>query len=296
MPRYYRSTPHRIAAPAPRKGQRGRRRGLRFDFVSLPALGLGRLQARSGQKPRGQRRVSPLTRARRVVAQRVWDASHLAAGLLLIAALAALIFVFVSLDFYVFSAAIVDAAYTSEDAAYEVSNVRNQSIFYLDPPQIAANVQTLPHVRSASVRLSLPNRVHIQVQERQPTILYQVLGASYWVDDEGVIAPAVAQKEGLIKLIDDDGAAASQAGAQLDAAILQAVHYIHTTLPQVTTFRYQRPYGLYFFSPEGWRVNLGEAADMDAKLKRWEAVRRQIAAEGALLSEIDLRFKTPFWH
>lgn len=298
MPRYYRSNPTRIAAPEPRKGRRGRRsrgKGVRFDFTSLPVLGRGRLQPRRKEKAHGSRRLSLFVRARRAVAQRVWDASHAGAGLLLVAALALLIYVFASGDFYVYAADIPAAAYTPPAAAFAAAGIAEQSIFYLDAGQIAANVATLPHVRSAGVRLSLPNRVHIDLQERQPAIHYQVLGASHWIDDEGVIMPVVTPKEGLIKLIDDE-AAATQDAQQLDAAILQAVLYIHSTLPQVTIFRYQKPYGLYFFSPEGWRVNLGEAADMDAKLKRWEAVRSQIAAEGAFATEVDLRYKTPFWH
>ena len=214
--------------------------------------------------------------------------------LLALASIAALVYGFSDNGFYVYSADIQGARYTSSEQVYEQSGLAGFSVFFIDPAVIRQRIETLGHVQTADVTVKLPAEVTIHIVEREPAILYQIQAQSYWVDAEGVVAPAAEERDGLIKLVDDAGSARLDDG-HLDPAILQAVRHITQNLPLVTTFRYQEPYGLFFFSPEGWRVYLGGAERMDSKLAAWDAIRRRILTEKAPVQEVDLRYERPYW-
>lgn len=295
MPSYYRSSPRRPSSePRPQAKQH------RFNLTSPPVLGalVGSQRRRVAAAPT---RVPLRARTRRWIgafSSRAWNWSHAGAGLLVALALAGLLYGFISLDFYIYNADIAEARYTTATDIYQQAGIYKFNVFYIDPVAVAARVAQLPHVRSASVQVRLPNRVSIRVIEREPAILYQVQAQSRWVDDEGVISPAADERQGLIKLIDD--AATTQIdNRHLDPSVLQAIQRISHDLPQVNTFRYQAPYGLFFFSPEGWRVYLGDADRMDAKLSAWQAIRTQILQNQATatspVEEVDLRFQRAYW-
>ncbi len=294
MPSYYRSSPRR-----PSSEPRVREKRHRFDLTS--PLVLGALVGSRRRPAAAPTRTPFRARTRRwigALTTRAWNWSHAGAGLILAAALAGLLYGFISLDFYIYNADIVEARYTTTADIYQQAGIYKFNVFYIDPVAVAARVAQLPHIRSASVQVRLPNRVSIRVTEREPAILYQVQAQPRWVDDEGVISPAADDRQNLIKFIDDT-AATQIDDRHLDPNILQAIRRISHDLPQVNTFRYQAPYGLFFFSPEGWRVYLGDADRMDAKLSTWQAIRTQILQNQATatspVEEVDLRFQRPYW-
>jgi len=233
---------------------------------------------------------------RRLWRSRAWNYTHVLAVILAVAAVAAILYGFVALDFWVHPASttISDNRFTPAAEIYQQAGIHGFSAFFIDPAAVAARVEQLPHVQKARVRVRLPARVDIQVVEREPMILYQVQGDSYWIDAAGVIMPAVEQLHGLIKLIDDDRGG-SQGAHKLDPGLLQAILHVTGTIPEVTTFRFQEPYGLFFISPEGWRVYLGDASNMDVKLAEWETLRKKILNDAISVQEVDLRYSHPYW-
>lgn len=290
MSRYYRSSS--------RRGKGSRKRassGRRFQRPSIAVLNPRKLLSR---KPRRAKVVKRKTRRkinlRSMIANRTWNATHVFAVLVLVTAIAAIAYGFASIDFYVYSADIADTQYTPKAAVYQQAGIDGYSIFFIDPDAIRQRLAELDHVHDAKVQIRLPARVSIELIERQPAILYQMQGNSWWIDDEGVIMPAVAKREGLIKLIDEDTGAAIDE-RHIDPAVLQAIQTISKDLPQVTTFRYQEPYGLFFISPEGWRVYLGTAENMDEKLANWEASRQNIFERKMSVQVVDLRYGYIIW-
>ena len=308
MPRYYRSSPAtRPARPAVEPAAPRRRtpsilgpRQRRFDAPTLPILNPRRLlsnppptakaQAYLGAPARPTVRVKP----RRGATRRKWNASHVVASVVLLGAIATLVYVFIASDFYVYNADIQNALYTPADTIYQQAGVHGFSAFFINPTQVATRLEQLPHIRHAEAWVRLPNRIQILVEEREPALLYQVQSDVKWVDDDGVIAPIVAERQGLARLIDDAGAVQLD-NRHIDLALLQAIRQITTNLPQVNTFRYQAPYGLVFLSPEGWRVYLGSAENMSDKLAAWEAIRQQLLKQKLRVQEVDLRYQRPYW-
>lgn len=289
MPTYH-STESSRGRSSKRKRKNTRRRN--FEFTTPALLTPGLFRRHSAETPI-RHRPSPGRQVWRAVMTRRWHPSHYVAFLVLLAAAATLVYTLQSFTFFVYAAEIENARYTDSGEVYAQAGVDGQSIFFVDPAAIRARMLDLPHVRAAEVSVAFPAKVQITLQEREPVVLYQVQGESRWIDREGFISPAADQRQGLVKLV-DDAAAASQDG-DIDPALLDAVRRITQNLPDVSTFRYQEPYGLFFFSPEGWQVNLGSAKRMDEKLAMWEAMRRDILKQGASPQLVDLRYERPYW-
>lgn len=226
--------------------------------------------------------------------ERAWNLSHALAGLLLALGLVCLVYVFTDLGFYVYGADVQTMRYASPSVVYQQAGVDGYSAFFLQPAAISERIRQLPTIQSAVVRVRLPNRVTIEVVEREPVLLYQVQSETFWVDAQGVLMPAADAREDLVKLI-DDSLSAQVDPQRIDPSVLYAIQQITRDLPQIDTFRYQEPFGMYFFSPEGWRVLLGEAKTMDSKLLSWAALRQDLLRKKAAVQEVDLRFQYPYW-
>lgn len=289
MPTYHRTEANR-GRNGKRKSKNTRQR--RFEFTTPALLNPDLFRRHNETKPK--RRGGSFTRQLwHAVSARRWHSSHYAAFLLLLTTIAALVYTFRSFDFFVYAADIENVRYTASTEAYQQAGIDGKSIFFIDPAAVRERMLALPHVREAEVSVALPAKILITLQEREPVVLYQVQGDSMWIDRTGFISPAADQRQGLVKLV-DDAAAASQDGT-IDPALLDAVRRITQNLPEVSTFRYQAPFGLFFFSPEGWQVNLGSAERMEEKLATWEAMRRDILQEGAPAQLVDLRYDRPYW-
>ncbi len=213
---------------------------------------------------------------------------------LLIVAITATLYVFASIDFWVYSAHVENNRYTPAHQIYKQAGIHGYSIFFVNPGKVRERLIALDYVRDAVVDAQLPASVHIRLIEREPSIQYQVLGERRWIDREGFITPAADDREGLIELIDDDSAA-SKDGRTIDVEVMTAIQHITKRLPRVTMFRYQQPFGLYFISPEGWQVYLGTADAMDDKLANWESIRKRVLQERTDVHEVDLRYERPYW-
>ena len=287
----------RINAPQPKTANK-RRRQKRFALTSLAVLDPRKLTAaKSGSA--GAKTTTGSTESIQGVGKkrerdRLWHGSHVLAVLLMLAAFGFFIYAFLTPNFYIYRADVENARYTSAAQVFTTAKIDRWSIFFLNPTVIAERVAQLPHVRSADVSLSLPARVRIILQEREPVLLYQVQAERFWVDAEGAVAPAADDRQNLLKLVDDDTGAKTDS-THLDTTLLLAIQNVSRNLPQVTTYRYQAPYGLFFISPEGWRVYLGSAERMEMKLAIWNSIRKRLLDEQLAVQEIDLRYEHPYW-
>lgn len=252
------------------------------------------ISEKSASAPRTKRKAPQQSIVRRLYASRDWHFSHALALTLLVAALFATGYGFLSDGFWVYSAIVSNNHHTSSEEIYRVADIHGYSVFFIDPAQVEEQLRQLPHIQDASVQVRLPAQVRIQVKEREPIILYQIQGDSYWIDAEGVIMSAVEDRAGLVKLIDDDQGGMSDE-RHLKPGLLQAIQHVTGRLPEVKTFRYQEPFGLFFISPESWRVYLGSTDNMEAKLATWEAIRAKILQNNYSVREVDVRYDRPYW-
>lgn len=222
-------------------------------------------------------------------------ASRLTA-LLLLAVLGWVIYaIFDSSRFYVYGAEVEGNTVVTPAEVYTASGMEGLSVFWVDPTAIAARVETLPNVRSAQVRVELPARAIITVEERQPELVWQTGDTLWWVDAEGTILPPRAVLTNTLTIIDADAQVVTS-GQVLNSSVVEAAIALRQLLPDLSVMRYSQATGISFQTREGWPVYLGDAQNMDAKLTILVALYKDLLARGVSPQFIDVRFvERPFY-
>ncbi len=278
--------------------RRSTRKRKRFGTPSIPVLLPGtrrqsaqasssaRARTASGSARTGKRSGHPWLR--KLTAR--WVFSHYMAGLLAVIGITGLFFLFTDPHFTIVAPQVEGLQSLDTAQVLRTARLDQANVFTLDVDQVAARLQLLPRVKRARVRLGLPNRALILITERDPVLLYVREGELWGVDEEGhLFSLGDDIRTDLPALLDDDASASD--GHTMDVRLVQAVVQLHQKAPDLKEFRYRRKYGLYFLSPEGWRVYLGDARQMEAKLARWEAMHQQLLQQKRPVQEVDLRSK-----
>ena len=190
-------------------------------------------------------------------------------------------------QFYVFSAEIRGNQRVTAEQIYVASQVDSQHIFWIRPNQTAAQVRELPGIADAHVSLALPNRVTIEVQEREPLVALQTISTTTWFAADGTPLPRVGSEPPLL-LIDREGAAGNGQGG-LRLQVLADVRALHARLPDLTSVKFGAQEGLTFRSPGGFTVYLGSEGNIAAKLDLLQSVQGQISMRQTRTAVVDLR-------
>lgn len=227
--------------------------------------------------------VRPVGRARRGVAPRV------ASLLLAMGLLAALAYVFLTDAYYVYEATVRGAALVSPEEIFERAEIEGYSVFFIDPTEAEERIRTLPDVREATVQISLPNRMVIDVQERQARVIWQTGESRYGVDDEGLIVSLRGDVEPQI-LIRDLDSTPRELGEQVNIRAVSAAESYHSLLSGVSEFEYSQEHGLSYRNEYGWRVYLGDDTDAELKVAVVDALVQRLTSRAEIVEFIDVRF------
>jgi cell division septal protein FtsQ len=203
--------------------------------------------------------------------------------------------IFNSSNFYVYDIQVRGNAAVTSEEVYSTSDLEGLSVFWVDPGAVSRRVETLPNVRSAHVKVRLPARVLITVEERTPVILWKTGEANWWVDAEGVVIPPREDLSDALTIIDTDAEPVAL-GETLDPSIIETAQSLRRLLPELPVMNYSRATGVSFTTGEGWPVYLGDGQDMDAKLTILVNLRKDLMARGVTPEFIDVRFvERPFY-
>ena len=177
---------------------------------------------------------------------------------------------------------------------FTASQVEGHNIMLIRPADVAQRVAAVPGIAKATVHVRLPNQVLIDVQEHLPLVAWTAITSTVWLSADGSEVPQAGAPPSL-SLTDLTGAPLEEARPTWLLILPQLVD-IRQALPDQTELSYGKFEGLYFRTPEGWTVWLGNEGIV-AKLALLEAARREITARGARPSVIDLRYSTrqAFW-
>lgn len=245
-------------------------------------------------KPRGVRRPEGRQDSPRLGRPRfLW--SRLAALALLAGLVAALAFLFLDDRLYVTSAEVSGLTYSDQEAVIRAADVQDYSLFWVNTRAAQQRVEGLPYVRRAAVRPILPDRVHIQVVEREPVAIWRHNGEDLWVDAEGVTMPVASQIASLPVLEDLDGSSREKTG-YVDATLIAGVRQISRTLPDVQQLAYDRKHGLHFREESGTMVYLGEPHRLAERIKELSILRSSLARQGQVAAEINLRYEGGYYY
>ena len=176
---------------------------------------------------------------------------------------------------------------TQVTSALGLSSERN--IFFLNHQALEQRLQALPWLRSASVSLSLPDRVSVTVTEWQPSAVLQVGEATYYVNELGeVLDPA--SEAGALAVINrpDFGTVRSGQRAvagELLALLLQIRSGFYPAFKiSLMSFQIDNREILTAQTDRGWTIIFGQMVTSDDRA----SLESKLAALRALSSRIDL--------
>ena len=175
----------------------------------------------------------------------------------------------------------------AEDDVRRASQLEGTNIFRVQPGQVAKNVKQLPGIAEASVHVWLPAQIVIDVREYEPLVAWHSITTTVWVADTGAVVPMNSDPPPL-KLVDVTGAAA-EANGKLRPHVLANLKALQAAGLEVTNLFYGAKEGIYFRSPEGWTVYLGNEGQMPAKLVALQELRKNNIARSVRATTVDLR-------
>jgi cell division septal protein FtsQ len=193
--------------------------------------------------------------------------------------------------FYVYAADIQGNHILGAEEIYAASQVHTLSVFWIDPKTVENNVENLPAIKNAQVKVTLPANVRIKVEERQPEVVWQSGEDLWWIDNEGTF---VTPKEGVeaaagrLRIVDTDERKV-RANDTIDTAIIRGAQIIHEQKLEVEQIYHSEYYGLYYFTPAGWPVILGKASNIPAKLAVADAMIFDLQTRQITPAFIDVR-------
>jgi cell division septal protein FtsQ len=161
------------------------------------------------------------------------------------------------------------------------ADVLDSPIFTTNPDQAAARVAELPYVARVEVEPSLPDRVVIEVTEREPVLVWQATGSLLLIDRFGHVLATTGDSQ-LPRLIADGDAPI--AGDRVSIAVVAAFLAVEQAFSdRAHTTHLTARDGLVIQLPDQQRVVLGDPDRIPMKLAVVAEFERQGTAEWSLL-------------
>ncbi len=250
-----------------RKKRSGRRRGSGFFFGSL----LHRLKIRTMKGT-----LSP---------------SQSLAAVLAVAMVAALIWFWVDLSFYVYAAEMDAGALTSTDELYRAAGLHGLSVFFVNREAVQDRVrEALPAVRQVEVRCALPNRVSLIVQEEPGRVIWHTGQGEFLIDSHGRALRRVDGNGLDLPRIHDLDARTLLPGELVDRVAVAGAIELHRLLDGVVQFEYSQVAGLVVPDARGWRVYFGDNKSLPEKVATMRALVERVVSTRSGATVIDVRF------
>ena len=223
--------------------------------------------------------------------------------LLALVLLAALIgvMVYVSSDYYFFvyrdRTRIEGVRFLQTDEIFAASGVNEQNIFWIDPAEVARRIVALDGVKAARVRCDLPTLVTIEVEEREPVVMWRATSQEQdlWLDDAGEVLPyhGDVNSPDMVFVV-DFGERHLKVGDRIEPdGIVQSVLRLAGALPGEQVYYYQPDRGLSFthrVSGGQWPVYVGTSDDLARKTQVVQALTEYLVANNIAPSYVDVRW------
>jgi cell division protein FtsQ len=196
-----------------------------------------------------------------------------------------------------------------------VLRIRGASIFSINPNDIdQALEQAFPELSKVSVKVDLPSKVSVVVNERQPVIAWIQDNKEVWVDVDGVSFPArgtisdtlvrvqaygtppgFSQASSAVQVQSGTGEVAINTSItptlQLSADLVSAILSLGAKMPPDTLLVYDSEHGLGWNDPKGWDVFFGsDDQDMEMKLAVYQSLVERLESQGIQPALISVEF------
>lgn len=180
--------------------------------------------------------------------------------------------------------------------------------FMLVPDQLRNNVlNTFPEVVSADLEFQFPNKLHLNIIEREPVLIWKQGGQTYWIDLFGIpmlprgqagnwyVVTASGNATGPVPIDPVNHPGEYQPVA--DPGLILTILTLGNLTPAGTTIAYDPRYGLGWNDPEGWKVFFGfNTENFDSKLAQYAGIVTNLNAQGIQPAIISVQYPyAPFY-
>ncbi len=182
----------------------------------------------------------------------------------------------------------------------------NLKIFTLVPQDMQERLRlNFPELLDANVHVWLPNRVTVEVRERQPVIEWQQDGGYTWIDATGVAFRPRGTVDGLITLQAQNAPAPATTaptdplspGAFVSPDLVAAARALAPHAPSGASMMYDPTYGLGWTDSRGWQAFFGEQArDVALKIRVYNSMIQMVNAKGITPEFISVQYaEAPYY-
>ncbi len=178
-----------------------------------------------------------------------------------------------------------------------VVGLSGQSIFSANPQQIRQDIQqAFPDMKNISVKVSLPARVVVKAEERQPVIDWNQDGHEQWVDMDGNVFPPRGNAGKLIVVDAQNAPPAIERTSPMDLRFLTpemvgVIIRMAMKAPKDTALLYDSQHGLGWKDAFDCQVYFGtDMRDMDQKLLVYQALAARLQKDGIQASLISVEY------
>ena len=200
-----------------------------------------------------------------------------------------LILMFISDSFYVRSIEASGLIYQTKEEVFAFSGIADYHIFWLDPQRIRANILRSALAADVTVELGWPpTLIAVQIQERQPAILWSESGGEVWIDLQGRVMPARAEIPGLLRVTVEAGGTVLLGRQNLDKDTVLGALQMREILPQGIRLDYNSTYGLGWTNERGWQVWVGSGAGMSEKMIIYDFLFDNLTGRGIEVEEVNI--------
>jgi hypothetical protein len=169
----------------------------------------------------------------------------------------------------------------------------------LSTADLQRQLQQIPLVKSATVKSQLPDRLEIDVVERQPEAAWLVGSQVFRVADDGVVIDE-GSANGLKVAIGQVAGEAVKPGDKIDLAVIKGAELLQDQLPATLgipakRIQYSPVDGLAVIGDQDFIAMFGPPQDLNLKMAELQRVVQLAKDKKATLAFVDLRYKTPYF-
>lgn len=299
--------------------RRGRRRSQTFDAaISLPQASSRAHPARKAragrgpgkkEKPAEQAQARPSRARRSAQTERDAPSPRLRAirwrsvflrvpvAVIMIVLVGVSVYSVTDAQFFVYEASITGMRHLGAQVIYQAAGVHEQNIFWIDPQKVADRIMQLDGVKAVRVRCELPALVSIEVEEREPVLMWRSMTQQedLWLDEEGVVLPYHGDVDApdMIFVV-AYGEQILETGDRIEPeGMARSVLELAATVPGIRVFTYQPGQGLSFTQGANggeWPVYVGTSKDLPRKIQVLQSLTSYLQDHQVRPRYVDVRW------
>lgn len=216
---------------------------------------------------------------------------RIVSGLMILLLSGVMVLFFYSPVFYVSNIRVGGVNYITVEEVFTYADVANYHIFWVTPDNVSENVMNSPSIANARVRIGWPpNMVTINIEEREPALIWEQNGVAVWIDVQGNVMDMRDERADLVRIIVDDPFIEGPLGDAngLDSEIVFGLLQLHDLRPDIVAWRYDTVDGLGWRNDNGWDIWFGTGTDMDEKMQIYEELSSRLIARGIQPAELNI--------